>query len=320
MLLAVAFLQFDLSAQSKEIKFKFSAESNVNNASKIELNISKLLSAINVACIDSKPISYMDIRIDSTAVKNLDSFWQNMHFYCEDVLNVSKCLEGLLGFQVRDIPITLKPQVSFDEGLQRELTVTLTKTGVITAVHLALPNNQVRDILEEGKTVTEVRERSEILKFVEDFRCYYNEKNITALEQVYADDALIITGTVLQQNGRANFDASQVKVKYRKENKPEYIERMRRLFLSKEFVDVTFDLITVQRHRAKPMYYGVTLHQHWKTKAKGPDGKVYEDDGWLFLLWDFSNPQQPQIHVRTWQPDEFVKERKDVFELNDFKL
>jgi len=310
-LLGIIILQLPLAAQPKEIKFKFSAESNVNNASSIELNISKLLSAINDACIDSKPISYTDIRIDSTAVKNLDSFWQNMHFYCEDELNVSKCLEGLLGFQVRDIPITLKPQVSFDEGLQRELTVTLTKTGVITAVHLALPNYQVKDILEEGKTVTEVQERSEILKFIEDLRCFFISKNYDALQKLLSEDVFFH----LEKNN--SIDLGE-RVANQKDAKTEYLARLKQLIRNETTFDIDFDQIIVKRHRAKPQYYGVNLHQCLKTKVKVPDGKVY--NGWFFILWDFSDQQTPLIPIITWQSDEYVKDHDDVFDIKDLKL
>jgi len=56
----------------------------------------------------------------------------------------------------------------------------------------------------------------------------------------------------------------------------------------------------------------VTLHQTWQSSH-------YCDEGWLFLLWDFSVPEQPQIHVRTWQPYP-LSESGDVFTLNDFYI
>ena len=56
--------------------------------------------------------------------------------------------------------------------------------------------------------------------------------------------------------------------------------------------------------------YGVTLHQAWRSST-------YNDDGWLFLLWDFNNEEQPQILVRTWQEDKAAAS-EGVFSIPDF--
>jgi cysteine synthase len=65
--------------------------------------------------------------------------------------------------------------------------------------------------------------------------------------------------------------------------------------------------------------YGVTVHQKWTSSR-------YKDEGYVFMIWDFRNPDRPQIHVRTWQP-EYVDKSKgqklnpnDVFTLGDFDL
>ena len=71
-----------------------------------------------------------------------------------------------------------------------------------------------------------------------------------------------------------------------------------------------FDHISLMRHSSKENIYGVTLHQTWQTSG-------YSDEGWLFLLWDFSDPEHPQIHVRTWQPDQLAA-KDGVFALDDF--
>ena len=49
------------------------------------------------------------------------------------------------------------------------------------------------------------------------------------------------------------------------------------------------------RHPTHPDIYGVSLRQ-------GYASDLYADDGYLFLLWDFSDETAPKIHVRTWQP------------------
>ena len=74
-----------------------------------------------------------------------------------------------------------------------------------------------------------------------------------------------------------------------------------------------FDEIRVVMHPTKSEWYGVTLHQGWTSDR-------YHDDGWLFLLWDFSNEDHPTIHVRTWQPDKIEGKKlpdEEIFSLDD---
>ena len=57
------------------------------------------------------------------------------------------------------------------------------------------------------------------------------------------------------------------------------------------------------------------LHQSWKSTN-------YSDEGYVFLLWNFSNEEKPQIEVRTWQP-EIVNGKKidddEIISIGDFE-
>ena len=50
----------------------------------------------------------------------------------------------------------------------------------------------------------------------------------------------------------------------------------------------------VIRHPFGP-FYGVTVLHGWTSGN-------YHDEGYLFMLWDFTDKKAPQIHIRTWQP------------------
>ena len=100
------------------------------------------------------------------------------------------------------------------------------------------------------------------------------------------------------------------KVNYTVQSKEQYINKLTRIFKNNRRINVEFDHISVVMHGAKKNIYGVTLHQKWQTSS-------YSDEGWLFLLWDFNDPEKPQIHVRTWQPDQVVA-KDGVFTLDDF--
>lgn len=312
-LLFVSLTVFFVNAQDvpNVVVFEFQPGS-INQShlkSKMESNTTTLLSMINDAYLNDKHINFSGISIERKAAENLTSLWENIHFYCEDNLCIEPCLNDAQGFQVRAIPITLVPLTEDFEGvLNRELTISYNREGKITGVRMALENNQYYSVMQQGSAVTDTRRRLEILKFVEDFRCYYNEKNLSALEKVYADDALIITGSVLK-NKESNFGLPSIK--YRKQDKKQYLQSLKGIFARNKYIDIKFDKISVVRHGTKPDFYGVTLHQDWNTST-------YSDKGWLFLLWDFRDEQNPVIHVRTWQPNQVIQTDTDVFSLDDF--
>lgn len=312
-LLIAIFYGFDCAAQ---ITFKFSAGTidagTLKN--KMENNISALLTEINRAGNTQSSLNLSSINMEPEAKTRLTALWGDARFVCDKSSNISKCLNDFQGYQVRAIPITMKPiDSSYDGSLSRELTISLNKNGVITGVRPAWElQEDVSKIMFSPGGVADTRQRREILKWVEDFRCYYNEKNLKALNQVYSDDALIITGSVVTQ--RSNHGDMGVrleqKVNYTVQSKEQYINKLSRVFKNNRRVNVEFDHISVVMHGAKPNIYGVTLHQKWQTSS-------YSDEGWLFLVWDFNDPEKPQVHVRTWQPDQVVA-KDGVFTLDDF--
>lgn len=314
LILLIAILYgFDCTAQ---VTFKFSAGTidagTLKN--KMENNISALLTEINRAGNARSSLNLSSINMEPAAKTRLTALWEDARFVCDKSSNISKCLNDFQGYQVRAIPITMKPiDSSYNGSLSRELTISLNKNGVITGVRPAWElQEDVSKIMFSPGGVADTRQRREILKWVEDFRCYYNEKNLKALNQVYSEDALIITGSVVTQ--RSNHSDMGVrleqKVNYTVQSKEQYISKLSRIFNNNRRVNVEFDHISVVMHGAKPNIYGVTLHQKWQTSS-------YSDEGWLFLLWDFNDPEKPQIHVRTWQPDQVVA-KDGVFTLDDF--
>ena len=313
---ALSLLLFFPLMLSAQVTFKFSANS-INQGplkTKMEQNISALLSEMTKAGNSNGYLDLNSIDMEPEAKSRFQALWEDAAFVCVDNANVKRCLEDYQGYQVRNIPVRVIPKDNnYDESLDRELTISLNKAGTITGVRLAWEMQQdVESMLQGSSSVSDVRQRREILKWVEDFRSYYNEKNIKSLNQIFSDDALIITGSIVTQRKRSGDMGVQVEqqVKYKVQNKEEYLSNLSRVFRNNAKINVSFDHISVMRHGAKPNIYGVTLHQTWKSGT-------YHDEGWLFLLWDFNDPDHPQIHVRTWQPEQ-IAAQDGLFTLDDF--
>lgn len=80
----------------------------------------------------------------------------------------------------------------------QEAVIGFNAKGDIVDFNLALANNLYIKVLKKGYDVTDLRYRQMILDYVEQFRTAYNTKDIPFLQQIYSDDALIITGKVIK--------------------------------------------------------------------------------------------------------------------------
>ena len=318
LLILYSMLSLSLLSQA-QVTFQFSdGIYNQNLKVRVEHNVSALLSEINRAEKANRMIDLSMVTIDDNGKNGLTSLWSNIHFRCEWSKNVQSCIKDITGYEIRQIPVEMRPLDNTYRGeIHKELTISFDKQGVITGVRTAMDNNSYLAILQGGNSNLDIRMRREILKFVEDFRSYYVEKNISALDNIFSDDALIITGRVIKSLGRNRVDGNsqqvREKVVYSRQNKQQYLSNLRQLFKNNEFINVDFSDIEVMRHGSNPNLYGVRLRQKWHSQRY--NGNQYADDGNVFLLWDFSNETEPKIYVRTWSPkssnqtnDEFVPE------------
>lgn len=289
---------------------------NENLKARVERNVSALLTEINKAEKAGRMINLSAINMDANARNGLTSLWSNIRFRCEWKNNVQSCIQDFTGYEIRQIPVEMKPFDNTYKGeIHKELTISFDKQGVITGVRTAMDRNSYMAILNGGTSNLDLRMRKEILKFVEDFRSYYVEKNINALDNIFSDDALIITGRVIKSIGRNQVDGTSQKVRekvvYSKQNKSQYINNLRTLFKNNRYVNVDFSDIEVLRHGANPNVYGVRLRQKWQSQRY--NGNQYADDGNVFLLWDFTDEGNPKIYVRTWTPKRVGQDNDDFY-------
>ena len=284
----------------------------------VESNVSQFLTEITKAGANGGELQLSGIRITGNAVRSLSLLWNNLHFVSEDSEITEHCNTTVNGYQVRNIAIKVIPVIEdYDGERERQLTISLSRQGEITGARMAMANHVYTNIIKQGDAVDMAR-REEILKFVEDFRSHYDEKDIEALDQVFSDDALIITGSVvMKRDNKGDQPKMRPEIVYRTQNKQQYLSRLKQTFRSNKYIKVTFSDPEVVRSKKNPNFFGVTLHQHWKSDR-------YEDDGYVFLLWEFhENDEPPIIHVRTWQPDKMAgmpTPKDKIINILDFEI
>ena len=288
-----------LTLFSQTTSFKF--QDGISNGwlkTTMENRISALLTEISKAGRANRSLSFVGLNLSERSMRSLKGQWNSFHFVCEDAANVASCLEDVNGYEVRGIPVTIKPlDEDYSGSLYKELVIRFDKSGLITSVHMALENNVITS--QSGPEVTDARRRREILNFVEEFRSYYDEKDTAALRDVFSDDALIITGTVVTRRKMGGDQASlRPEIRYKKQNKEQYLNSLKKVFSRNRHIKVQFDSIKLVKHGATPHFYGVTLRQKWTSDR-------YSDEGYVYLLWEFpdNGTDRARIHVRTWQPE-----------------
>ena len=282
----------------------------------METKMSALLTEVNAAQASNRSLNFSNLNLPKSVQTSLSMLWENSPFICTDEEIVERCLTTGSGYQVRNIPLLMKPRADrdFGESEYQEAVISFDRKGNVESFYLSISMNLYMNVIKNNKEITDLRRRQLILDYVEQFRTSYNTKDIKFLQQVFSDDALIITGKVISQK-KDNMKLPD-KIVYKKQTKQEYLTNLRRVFANNSYIKVTFDDIKVKRHPVNPNFYGVTLHQGYTSSR-------YHDDGYLFLLWDFTDENQPQIHVRTWQPDQINGGRipeDEIFSLNDFDI
>lgn len=284
---------------------------------RIENGIARILNEVNAAQRAGRSLNFSAMgQLNIRVQQSMAMLWENTPFVCTDEEVIEHCITTGTGYQVRNIPLMMKPtgERLFNEDDYQEAVISFDRQGNVESFYLCISMNLYMNVIKSNIELTDLRRRQMILDYVEQFRTSYNQKDINFLNQVFSEDALIITGRVITQKQPEGFITQ--KIRYNKQNKQQYLNNLRRVFKTTKYIHVSFDDIEVMRHPTNPNFYGVTLHQGWTSNT-------YHDEGYIFLLWDFRNENAPEIHVRTWQPDRIGgKElaRDEIFTLSDFDI
>ena len=255
----------------------------------------------------------------SDAIDDVKLIWKSSAMTCPPMNLKCRCLHTSTGYQVRGIPIDM---VEADENERRqELTVDFTPQGIINNVSISIDLHRYEELMAEKTSDLDYARRQIIINFVENFRTAYNRRDLKLINSVFSDKALIITGKVLLEKANSDTDRMsrlESKVVYIKHTKQEYLRRLQNIFKSVKYLNVKFEDIEIVQHPKYDDVYGVTLKQYWHSSG-------YSDEGYLFLMVDFHDTDNPLIQVRTWQPyknnkGEVVTKREEVFHLGSFNI
>ncbi len=286
----------------------------------MENNVNAMLEAFRTAADSGeKSVKLSKTNLSKDAIEEIKQMWKSSAMSCPPMNLNCRCLKTAMGYQVRGIPVDL---IEADEAdARQELTVNFSREGIITNVAIAIEMNRYEELMAAKQSDLDYARRQIIVDFIENFRTAYNRKDNAMLNSVFSDKALIITGRVVKE--KPNSDLTRMtltnnKVVYIKQTKQEYLTKLAAVFKTVKFLNVRFSDIEIAEHPKFDNIYGVTLKQLWRTDR-------YKDEGYLFLMIDFRDSDNPLIQVRTWQPykdmaGNIITQKKDVFHLGSFRI
>lgn len=201
---------------------------------------------------------------------------------------------------VRGIQMSFSFSTGIRKSFVEDMVFTFNDEGKIDNISFGLGKTAEDDIL--GKGVWSESARFAIMNFLENYQTAYALKRLDYIENVFDDDAVIITGTVAHVPTRRSGGDSQRMafahdiVKYNRHTKDSYLQRLKESFAGKEFINLRFADNDVRKLGKGGELYSIQISQEYYSSN-------YGDKGYLFLMVDINDPEKPRIMVRTWQPE-----------------
>lgn len=201
-----------------------------------------------------------------------------------------------------------KIKIKFKNGqtFNENLVFRFLPNGKIESLAMSLTKKAEDDLFNSSVTWPEIS-RFTIQRFMEDYQTAYALKRIDFIEKIFSDDAIIITGSVLNKSNKKTFDGIQFdfgnnddNVKYTLYNKRQYMNKLRQLFKTREFIHLTFEdntngPISPKGNIRKNEAFGIQIKQIYNSPS-------YSDRGYLSLCLDLREAY-PVIQIRFWQPE-----------------
>lgn len=176
------------------------------------------------------------------------------------------------------------------------VTFTFNPQHKITNITFGLDKQATDDILR--KDSWDNASKMVLINFLENYKTAYALKRWDYINSIFSDDALIITGRVMKRAalGKEEMMGNNKYVEFTRQNKTNYMKRLKQTFQRNEFINLRFADNKLTKMGKSGELYGIQIKQDYFST-------YYGDTGYLFLMVDLNKPEEPIIHVRTWQPE-----------------
>lgn len=295
------------SAVSSEAKKEFEKSVKTESAANLE-TLSKVENEKELAGIMTKVINAIkakdyDCVSDCFSEDGLEMYKKLLNYGKARLLGDPQFSFYTMGKRVvcRSIPMAF----SFKNNRRKfveDVTFTFDENKKIECVAFGLGSQAKTDIFNKGVGAWSDYAKMVIATFLENYKTAFALKRLDYLESVFDDNATIITGHIIKKapkvamEGESFINSNNKLIKYTRQTKSEYMRKLKMCFQSNQFINIRFADNDVVKMGAGGETYGIQIKQDYYSTN-------YGDHGYLFLMVDFNNPDNPSIKVRTWQPD-----------------
>ncbi len=294
-----------ISAEAKkdfDKTVKTEAAANLEELSKVEDE--KALAKIMGRVVNAIKTKDYDSANDCFSEDGREMYWKLLNYGQARLLGNPQFSFYKMGKRVvcRSIPMAF----SFKNNKRKfveDVTFTFDENRKIECVAFGLGSQAKTDIFNKGVGAWSDYAKMVIATFLENYKTAFALKRLDYLESVFDDNATIITGHIIKKNPKLNiegqattFGDNKPLIKYTRQTKSEYLRKLKMCFQSNQFINIRFADNDVVKMGAGGETYGIQIKQDYYSSN-------YGDQGYLFLMVDFNDPENPSIKVRTWQPE-----------------
>ena len=145
--------------------------------------------------------------------------------------------------------------------------------------------------------------RQLVMDFLENYKTAYCLKEFEYISSIFDENATIVVGSVAKRTTQPGIPESRLRsfteeeVTYRRYNKQQYLESLKRTFERNQLVNIKFtqnDVMKLEKELPRQVFQ-IQIGQEYNSST-------YADQGYLFLLVDMTDKSQPLIRIRGWQP------------------
>lgn len=295
------------SAVSSEAKKEFEKSVKTESAANLEtlskVENEKELAGIMTRVINAIKAKDYDSVSDCFSENGLEMYKKLLNYGQARLLGDPQFSFYTMGKRVvcRSIPMAF----SFKNNRRKfveDVTFTFDENKKIECVAFGLGSQAKTDIFNKGVGAWSDYAKMVIATFLENYKTAFALKRLDYLESVFDDNATIITGHIIKKapkvaiEGESFINSNNKLIKYTRQTKSEYMRKLKMCFQSNQFINIRFADNDVVKMGAGGETYGIQIKQDYYSTN-------YGDHGYLFLMVDFNDPDNPSIKVRTWQPD-----------------
>ena len=265
----------------------------------------ELSAALKARCESAMQTIVNDIRTGKYAdtvglfTKNgHDTFDRLIHYGKARIVEVPPLEYAALAGYVycRSIPMnfTFSNQRKFVE----EVVFVFDADGKVDNVQFGLGKVATNDVFKKNGDWS-ADAKNILVTFLENYKTAYALERLDYLESIFSDDAVILVGNVVKRyvndgtKEMPNYKDNKY-VRLTQMSKNDYMKNLRRVFGRNEYVNIKFANNEMRRMGKGGEVYGIQIKQDYFSSS-------YGDSGFLFIMVDVNDPNQPIIHVRAWQ-------------------